>query len=194
MISVANKSKNTINRNLCTWIAASSNVGYMVVEEELFQRFCSAIPGYKLPCIRTVKLKIAEIAGDIRLRVAALIEEADRTTICIDLWTAADGTHFVGIISHFYCKSMKKPIRLVIACKQITASATATNIATLVQKVWQLDFGHDLGAHRIANYNTDSGANLVKCCKSDLPQLFAICAANDSLKNDFRFEYNDCGL
>lgn len=190
----AKMTKKQIDHNLALWMAASPNISNSLVKEKLFKQFCTAIPGYKLPCVQTIQLKIANIAADIRTNVAALVMESERTTVCTDLWTAADGTHFVGIIAHFYCKSKRKPIRLVIGCKEITESATAPSIAKLIENVWRCGLGRDLGAHRIANYITDSGSNLIKCCNTDLPQLFAICAANDNIETEFRFDMIDVGM
>lgn len=119
--------------------------------------------------------------------------QTDRVSLCLDLWTAADGAHFIGIVAHFYCKQKKKPIRVVVGCRQIRVAATAENIAQLVQEVWQSDLGVDLAGYRIDNYLTDGGSNLVKCCQQDLPHLLAISAANNTIVDEFVFDNYENG-
>ncbi len=147
-----------------------------------------------IPCVLTIKHGIAVIAARIRLLMTKLIIESSSVTLCIDLWTAKDGTHILGITAHFYCSSKKQMIRLVIGCRQLFEPATAPYIAKLIDKVWTEDFGRDLGSNRIAHYQTDNGANLVKCCRVDLPQLFAITAANDSIEDVFQSNDANIGL
>jgi hypothetical protein len=179
--------KQQTDRMLCIWIAASPNIPYSIVEEKLFIDYSHRLnPSYKVPCTRMIELGVAEIAGLIRSRVADLLTAAARVTICLDLWTAADGTHCLGIVAHFYCQSTKKPMRLVVGCRKLFESASATYVSQLFNEVWTNDFGRDLGSHRIAAFVTDSGANLVKCCRHDLPMLFAISNVNESISNAFR--------
>jgi len=112
--------KKVKDRAFFKWIAASPNIDYSVATDALFIEWIRLFdPSYKLPCITSIKLGIVAIAAEIRSIVADLIEDADRVTICIDLWTASDGTRFLGIVTHFFCKSKKKPIRLVVGCKQV---------------------------------------------------------------------------
>jgi len=115
------------------YIAASPNADYTIVIKQLFIDLIHALnPSYKLPCIRMIHLGIAEIAAEIRNRVAELIIAAARVNLGLDLWTAADGDHYLGVVAHFYCKQIKAPIRVVVGCRQLVLHATASNIAELV--------------------------------------------------------------
>ena len=136
-----------MDRKLCMWIVASSNSGYSVVNDELFLEWCRSINlVYKVSCFCTVK---RNIANNIRMKVVDVIKVAERVTLCLDLWTADDGTHILGVIAHLYCKERKRAIRIVVGCKEIETKASASNVAILVQDIWQKDFGCDLGAYRI---------------------------------------------
>ena len=193
-ISSSVATKDEKDRGLIKLIASSPNIGYSFVTDRLLCEWIQLFdPTYKPPSITKVKVGTFAIAAEMRTMIADLIQEADRVTICTDLWTAADGTHFLGIVAHFYCQSKCKPIRLIVGNKEITDSATASNIAKVIQDVWQRSFGRDLGGYRIANYVCDGGRNLCNCCNYDLPYLFAISAANERDEPELHFDGIEIG-
>lgn len=138
---------------------------FSIVEERSFKKFSRWIPGYKLPCRKTLansmlQATYSKAEETVKVRVAAEVKSICITT---DLWTSRVTESYIAITGHYLTDDCELKT-ILLGCCQFSGHHTAANIATemnaLVNK-WNLNGKVNFAV-------SDNAANIVKAIKEGL--------------------------
>ena len=138
-----------------------------------------AEPRYMVPCCCTVNSYIDKRYSSVKARVQQELKHVDYMGMTIDLWTSRSKTDgYISIIAHYISPQFVMKHHN-LQSSHFPGSHTALNIATMLWKLVDEDWGVDLHM-QVPTFTTDNAKNVVIAVSENL-MLVAIPCAEHSL-------------
>ncbi|KAL0209317.1 hypothetical protein RCL1_007257 [Eukaryota sp. TZLM3-RCL] len=122
----------------------------------LTKLFNFLLPGYKIPSRFTIQRRICSLCDKVRLTLKNRLQEVEKMSLTLDLWTSRNHLPFLGITVHFLENYSLRSV--VLDMKMVSHPHTAEHIAETLKLVL-----HDFGIlEKIVAITTDNGKNVTK--------------------------------
>ncbi len=143
-----------------TFLAGTTSLAYNVIQSEEFGALIHVLDErIPVPTACTVSKWVKEMAEELNAKVAAFVQDANRFSVCLDLWSQKGLTYsYLGVTVHFYSPKMKELASAAVACKSLPHPHTEKAISEALAQVF-VDWGFE--RENVVRYVTDQGANIM---------------------------------
>jgi hypothetical protein len=132
------------------------------VENEGFvEMFSQLLPGYQLPCRKTIRGKVLDQCELVRQKI---IQELGSTSYCAgqaDIWSSRRMHGYFGLVLSYIVDGVLTT--RVVACRRFVGSHTGENIAGMFSNLAQ-EFKV---SHKFSAMVTDNAANMLKAFRTE---------------------------
>ena len=137
-----------------------------------------ADPRYTVPCRRTINSCIDRRYLAVKANVQQELKQVDYMGMTTDMWTSRSKDGYISITVHYISPQFVMKHHNLQSCP-FPGSHTALNIATMLKKLVEEDWGIDLQM-QVPAFTTDNAQNVVNAISENL-MLVAIPCAGHSL-------------